>query len=324
MDGFLLASDSNGKFQKNRILNVGRNDIVVSAGKEQVRVRVLRLAQFRDVEEGAYKEPIELLATLGTLQDDGDGQFNGKRPVTRAELADILVRIKNYQLPDSVAAVWENFDTVVNAGLMQGYPDGKYKTAHNLTNAQCAILLARLEFGTEFKNNVKRQHWADNAIDQLEDSGTYRRGDFIPYNAAVSKEKLALLLYKTKVVRTRVEHMLNFEDDSAATPVTIRNTPQAQTPHTKDMEDFQSLSEGSYVLSSPANGQTFKKPEAIFRGNVTDLKTLEVNGEAIYLRADGKFFQKFALKPGKNSFKIKSVDNKGGVKEETRLVVFDE
>lgn len=239
MDGSLLASDSNGKFQKNRILNVGRNDIVVSAGKDQVRIRVLRLAQFRDVEGGSYREPIEYLTTLGTLQEDGDGQFNGKRPVTRAELADILVRIKNYQLPASVAAVWENFDTVVNAGLIQGYPNGKYKTVSNLTNAQLAVLLARLEFGTEFKNDVKCQHWADNAIDQLVESGTYQHDDFMPYNEVVSKEKLALFLYKTKVVRTRVDHMINFEDDFATTPVTIRNTRQ-----TKDMEDFQSLSEG--------------------------------------------------------------------------------
>jgi hypothetical protein len=125
------------------------------------------LARFNDVGEGAFKEPIELLATLGTISEDGDGFFNGKRSVTRAELADALVKIKKYQLPSSVAGVWENLDTVVNDGLIKGYPDGKYKTTKEVTNAQLAVVLARLEFGSDFRNETRSKHWADNAVNQL-------------------------------------------------------------------------------------------------------------------------------------------------------------
>lgn len=317
MDGISFIPDAGGKFEKNKTLDIGRNNILVSSEKIQVRRRVLRLARFNDVGEGAFKEPIELLATLGTISEDGDGFFNGKRSVTRAELADALVKIKKYQLPSSVAGVWENLDTVVNDGLIKGYPDGKYKTTKEVTNAQLAVVLARLEFGSDFRNEARSKHWADNAVNQLASAGVYQRSDFVPYNGFVSKEKLALMLYKTKIVRGRVDRLLNFEDGDDATPVEVRNLQKAQ-----DREDLQPMGNSGVLLSSPINGSIVKKPETVFQGQARYLKTLEVNGNAVYLRPDGKFYQKFPLKVGKNNFTIRTTDNNGGIKEEVRTVIY--
>jgi hypothetical protein len=163
------------------------------------------------------------------VKADGDGFFNPKRVVSRVELADALVKIKNYELPEGYKGVFDNVEMINSQGLIQGYPNGKLLPANQLTRAQFAVVLARLEGYQDPGVKTQGVHWAQGAIDFLMSGGNYAPSDFIPYNQPVIKEEFSQQLYKTTIVKNRVAKLYNFEEGDFSTPVdyqTITNLQQ--------------------------------------------------------------------------------------------------
>ncbi len=107
-------------------------------------------------QEGYWAQAyIDLAASKGLIQS---GEFaDYKRPITRGEMARILVRalketskdissytklIKDY---DKTAAGYKEYILKATAyGLMQGYPDGTFKYQNNATRAEAATMIHRL------------------------------------------------------------------------------------------------------------------------------------------------------------------------------------
>ena len=108
-------------------------------------------------QEGYWAQAyIDLATSKGLIQS---GEFQDyKRPITRGEMARILVRalketskddissytklIKDY---DKTAAGYKEYILKATAyGLMQGYPDGTFKYENNATRAEAATMIHRL------------------------------------------------------------------------------------------------------------------------------------------------------------------------------------
>jgi len=231
INGVPVPADAKGNFIKTLPIKLGINEIKVTMheGPAAPVKKVLRLASFNDVPRGANSEAITALSTLGLVKADGDGFFNPKRVVSRVELADALVKIKNYELPEGYKGVFDNVEMINSQGLIQGYPNGKLLPANQLTRAQFAVVLARLEGYQDPGVKTQGVHWAQGAIDFLMSGGNYAPSDFIPYNQPVIKEEFSQQLYKTTIVKNRVAKLYNFEEGDFSTPVdyqTITNLQQ--------------------------------------------------------------------------------------------------
>jgi hypothetical protein len=98
INGVPAPVDAKGKFNKVLPVKLGINEIKVTMhdGPAAPVKKILRLAAFNDVPRGVNSDAITALSTLGLIKADGDGFFNPRRVVSRVELADALVKIKNY------------------------------------------------------------------------------------------------------------------------------------------------------------------------------------------------------------------------------------
>lgn len=105
----------------------------------------------------------------------------------------------------------ENTGTV---GLVQGYPDGKFKPEKSLTRAEMATLLVRAEgMKLPYKprqvfKDVKTTHWAANYIEMAVRMGLvkgYPDGKFRPNNKINKAEAVAVLVRYDKLALNPVE-----------------------------------------------------------------------------------------------------------------------
>ncbi len=90
----------------------------------------------------------------GTSLDDGSVVFNPTSPITRGEVMVVLSRI----LPDISATplkfsdahlvpTWarQGVERVVSSGIIAGYSDNTIRTANNITRAEIAVIISRLD-----------------------------------------------------------------------------------------------------------------------------------------------------------------------------------
>ena len=105
---------------------------------------------FMDVSSDSwYNEAISTLVQAGVLGGYGDGTF---RPVTRAELAAILVRVQggsesagNTTFTDTDRHWAEGYiSSAVTSGLVFGYDDGTFKPNRSITRAEAVTMMNRL------------------------------------------------------------------------------------------------------------------------------------------------------------------------------------
>jgi len=247
INGVPAVVDAKGNFNKVLPIKLGLNEVKVTMheGPAAPVKKVLRLAAFNDVPRGANTDAITALSTLGLIKADGDGFFNPKRIVSRVELADALVKIKNYELPDGYKGVFDNVEMINSQGLIQGYPNGKLLPANQLTRAQLAVVLARLEGYQDPATKTPGVHWAQGSIDFLVSRGNYQPSDFMPYNQPVIKEEFSNQLYKTTIVKNRVAKLYNFEEGEFSTPVDYQTITNLQ-------EKWQNQNNAPAIPQSPA------------------------------------------------------------------------
>ena len=214
----------NGTFSALSRLGIGRNDVVVSVADHPIKIlrRVLRLASFIDVTVAPYKEPIEYLATLGFMDEDSDGYFKPDRYVTRAEVAKMMLKMRNIALPITMRGIWEDIDIAASQGLIIGFPDGRLRPSERLTKAQLAMIIARFEGvsagpvrAVMSRSYLAQEHWAARAVQALANAGTFKAAEFSPLSGPVTRQELAMAFYRTSYIQKRVSDMLNFVDEVA-------------------------------------------------------------------------------------------------------------
>lgn len=108
---------------------------------------------FMDVANDSwYNEEISTLVQAGVLSGYEDGTFRPDQPVTRAELATILVRVQggsasagNTTFSDTDRHWAEGYiSSAVTAGLVYGYEDGTFKPNRSITRAEAVTMMNRL------------------------------------------------------------------------------------------------------------------------------------------------------------------------------------
>ncbi len=108
---------------------------------------------FTDVDSDSwYNEAISTLVEAGVLSGYEDGSFRPDQPVTRAELAAILVRVQgngisegNTTFSDTNGHWAEGYiASAVTAGLVYGYEDGSFRPNRSITRAEAVTMMNRL------------------------------------------------------------------------------------------------------------------------------------------------------------------------------------
>ena len=134
-----------------------------------------------------YASSVEYLASLGILkgydQAGGGYYFNPAGTITRAEFAVIIDRIGNlpksssFAFKDIGSAQWDWARDSINAvgakGWLQGYEDGGFRPANNITRAEVVTIvnrmLGRVPSDYDLSKvtppfDVSKTHWAYNDI----------------------------------------------------------------------------------------------------------------------------------------------------------------
>lgn len=187
-----------------------------------------KLVAFNDVNEEYWaKKPIEYLATLGIMGGYPDKTFRPAKPITRGELAALLVKAKGFETAGQQVEVFNDVKksdwvapyvaVAVAHDYVSGYPDGTFKPDRKITRAEAAAVMAKFS-GLFVKPkvqqsvfpDVKRSHWAAPAIAADKDAGLfeYLSGkDFDPGNY-VTRAEVAEILSKTPTVKEKIKDFI--------------------------------------------------------------------------------------------------------------------
>ena len=123
-----------------------------------------QVRQFPDV-SGAHwaADSFLRMRAMRLFQGDANGSFRPEAPITRAEMAVVMAKLKG--LPSRPAAEgghWASaaIEAVKAAGLMVGYTDGSFGENRPLTRAEAVVLFNRLSERPKLAN-VQRPAWPD-------------------------------------------------------------------------------------------------------------------------------------------------------------------
>ena len=133
-----------------------------------------------------------------------DGTVRAEEFVTRAEVAAIIIRLKdkNYVDEKDLGSKSKWYDKYIEKamknGYMRGYPDGTFKPDRYMTRAEFIYVLGKLQnLGSETKKFSDIDgHWAENEIGNAYSRGIlngYEDGSFKPENNITRAEIMAII-----------------------------------------------------------------------------------------------------------------------------------
>jgi len=187
------------------------------------------LVNFWDVPDGYWaKGPIEFMATLGVMNGLSDGAFKPEAPVTRAQLAEILIKLKEIEPNDLSSSPYPDVQkdrpeakyikAASYLGLLGPYPDGSFQPDKNVTRVEGVITITRFESIKPSKivniapyPDVPKWHWAAGSISAAKSKGylDYLIGqNKFDMNKYVSRAEVAEMLSKTEYGRKRIRKLI--------------------------------------------------------------------------------------------------------------------
>jgi len=237
VNGVNAPVDPTGKFSATvPVDKVGKKLIVVEAqdfnGQAMVKDsrKILRLMSFSDVSQGYWaKSPIEHTSTVGLVQGYPDGTFKPERSLTRAEMATLLVRAKGVTLPGYARQVFKDvkpsywaanyIEAAQRMGMIQGYPDKKFRPNNRVNKAEAIAILARFDNLVATKpeiapyNDVPTKHWASRYIAAAKDSGmlNYIDGQRLRPKEDVSRAEAVQMMSKTSMAAKAINDLLSWD-----------------------------------------------------------------------------------------------------------------
>jgi peptide/nickel transport system substrate-binding protein len=151
------------------------------------------------------------LVDLGFVTGYQDGSFRPDAAITRAELVTILVRMKKLTAPTTtvtgfsdVNGHWaaDSIEAAVAAGIVTGYPDGSFQPDRQVTRAEEATMLVRIEKLAEAQPSspsfvdVATGYWGFGFIEQAKEQGLitgYPDGSFRPDQTSTRGEACTMI-----------------------------------------------------------------------------------------------------------------------------------
>nr|WP_240344179.1 cadherin-like beta sandwich domain-containing protein [Paenibacillus sp. SYP-B3998] len=132
------------------------------------------LQKFMDVSDSHWAaDVIHQVQGAGLLGGYPDGSFKPDAPITRAELAAIIVRLKKLEVAESAQSFTDTkghwaanyIQTAKIAGLVAGYEDGSFRPDQKLTRAEAVKAMNSLlgrptpELGKDVWSDVSKKDW---------------------------------------------------------------------------------------------------------------------------------------------------------------------
>lgn len=190
--------------------------------------KTLELKKFSDVGDGFWaKDPIEYLATLGIMSGYPDDTFKPLQPMTRAELAALLVKTKGFEVqrpdgdifPDVNADHWAApyISVAVRRKYMSGYPDGKFRPWQEISRAEAVVVFSKfagLTIPEGISSNpfpdITRRHWAAPAISAAKQAGLleYLSGSDFEPDKVFTRAEAAEIMSKTDFAKDKIKELL--------------------------------------------------------------------------------------------------------------------
>ncbi|RXZ84924.1 licheninase [Paenibacillaceae bacterium] len=143
---------------------------------------------FTDIDKNWAKAGILAAVDKGIISGFPDGTFRPNEAVTRAQFAIILSRALGMQGTGQSAAFKDEgkigpwaaaaIAQVVEAGIVNGYPDGTFRPNAAITRAEMAVMLARAgamqaspQARTSFSDDHEIAGWAKGAVEAIRENG---------------------------------------------------------------------------------------------------------------------------------------------------------
>ncbi len=175
------------------------------------------------------KKPIEYLATLGIMGGYPDQAFKPDKELTRAELAAILIKSKEFTVETIEASSFKDVkahdwsapyvEIALQRQYLTGYPDGTFRPNNKVTRAESAVIFANYS-GLYLKpklqekpySDVDKGHWAASAIaaDKMAGFFEYLSGGFGP-KEQLTRAEAAEILSKTPTVKDKIKKLISGE-----------------------------------------------------------------------------------------------------------------
>ena len=297
--------------------------------------RKIALKHFIDVPDGYWaKDAIEYSATAGIVNGYPDGTFRPDSPISRAELATLLVRVKDLELQKAYANVFKDLKpshwasqyvlAAKSANLLNGYPNGTFKPARKITRAEGTTLFARFE---QLKYNdyivdrpfpdVNLGHWGIKEIDAAKDYGflKYLESMYFRANRQMSRAEAVAMLSKTTLAKLKIDEFFGYEvsiyegpypfKDYYVAGAEYKGSKKTKTIAKKDYK--KKVSNKTAPASSKKTASALQKKYAQAKANrmkkiktyLKDTRGVYVTGTTKIPTSTGKRMQVYILSDGK-------------------------
>jgi hypothetical protein len=193
-----------------------------------VSVPSVSLESFSDVPDGFWaKSPIEFMAALGVMEGGADGKFRPDEPVTRAELSQMLIKLKDMEVGDVTADLFPDvkkdhwaakyIKAASGSDFMRTYPDGTFRPDKKITRVEGATIISRF---TEAKAppviekapfiDISRDHWAAKTITGARNYGLldFLIGKSFEPSRQLTRAEVAEILSKTSYGKYKIREFL--------------------------------------------------------------------------------------------------------------------
>jgi S-layer homology domain len=189
------------------------------------------LVAFSDIPNKFWaKKPIEYLATLGIMNGYPDQTFKPNKPLTRGELAALLVKTKGFKVGQVSKVSFKDLNTkhwstpyiemAIKRKYMGGYPDGTFRPNQAITRGEAAVLFSKFaglyvkkKVKTKVFPDVKKKHWASPAIAATKQAGffEYLSGKNFSPKKELTRAEAAEILSKTPLVKQEIKSLISGE-----------------------------------------------------------------------------------------------------------------
>lgn len=164
----------------------------------------------KDINGTKYEAAVKDLIRAGIVDGYPDGSFRPKNNITRAEACKIVINLLGVEegdlesapankFPDMYATNWDwswamgAINYAASQGVINGYPDGTFRPAGEVTYAEMVSMLVR---ALGYKANELRGAWPNNFMDKATELGLLK-GVYATANEKAIRGDVALVGQKT-------------------------------------------------------------------------------------------------------------------------------
>lgn len=149
------------------------------------------------------------LKQIGILKGYTDGSLKLEKPISRAEVATIMVRVRGYEdsvinlegraFTDVAVGNWAylNIQNAYKLEIIQGYPDLSFKPLNNISYAEViAIMINTLGYKGQVEGT-----WPENYINKAKELGVIPGNSNVDPTKIITRGEMSLIVWDTLLVK---------------------------------------------------------------------------------------------------------------------------